>query len=265
MNILDELAEKARERVIRSKEILSEEQLIELVKAMPAQEHAFYKVLRKPGLSFICECKQASPSRGQIAETGSYQAEMIAASYEAAGADCISVLTEPSRFLGSLEDLESVCRDVSVPVLRKDFTVDPYMIYEARLKGADAILLIASLLKEEEIRSSLRICEELGMDALCEARNEEEIESLIRAGASIIGVNNRNLADFSVDSAHAAGLRKKVPQEILFVCESGLNSRSDTEAAEAAGADAVLIGEAMMKAEDPVLKLQELRGKRKEQ
>lgn len=257
MNILEQLAEAARYRVQQQKLEISEEDMKNRALSLPRKDHRFYQALAADGLTFICECKKASPSRGLIAPV--YDAGKAAESYLQAGADCISVLSEPKWFLGSDDDVTAAA-ETGLPVLRKDFTVDPYMIWQARVLGADAVLLIASLLKEEEVKQMLQICERLGLDALCEARSEEEIRMLVSAGAKIIGVNNRNLKDFSMDRSHAASLRQQVPEGVLFVVESGMRSREDTEQAEAIRADGVLIGEALMKAENPARKLQELKG-----
>ena len=218
----------------------------------------FEAALRKPGLSFICECKKASPSKGLIAPEFPYLE--IAKEYEAAGADCISVLTEPKWFLGSDMYLKEIASAVRLPCLRKDFTVDPYMIWEAKTLGAGAVLLIVSLLKEERLREFLQISEELGLSALTEVHDEAEAETAVRAGARIIGVNNRNLKDFTVDTGNSRRLREMVPEDVLFVSESGVKNAEDVAALRAAGADAVLIGEALMTAPDKKQKLRELRG-----
>ena len=184
----------------------------------------------------------------------------IVREYEMAGADCISVLTEPKWFLGSDKYLEEIAHTVAIPCLRKDFTVDEYMIYEAKLLGAQAVLLICAILSVEEIRAYLKICDELGMSALVEAHNETEVKAALEAGARIIGVNNRNLKDFTVDTDNSRRLRKLVPSEVLFVAESGVKTAEDIRTLEEIGVDAVLIGETLMKASDKRAKLKELRG-----
>lgn len=204
-------------------------------------------------MSFICECKKASPSKGLIAPEFPWD-------YEAAGADAISVLTEPKWFLGSDEYLQEIAAAVSVPCLRKDFTVDEYMIYEAKLLGASAVLLICAILPEGQIRDSIALCDALGLSALVEAHDEAEIDTALSARARIIGVNNRNLKDFSVDTGNSRRLRERVPENILFVSESGVKGPADVRALEAAGADAVLIGEALMRAPDKKQMLAGLRG-----
>ena len=258
MTILDKLAEHARERVAEAKIIRPYEDVKREALAMPRGSFEFEKALSKEGISFICECKKASPSKGIIAEDFPYLS--IAKDYEKAGADCISVLTEPKWFLGSDEYLREIASAVSIPCLRKDFTVDDYMIYEAKLLGAKAVLLICSILSEETIREYIGICDELGLSALVEAHDADEAEMAVRAGARIIGVNNRNLKDFSVDTGNSRHICELIPDNIIFVSESGVKNSSDIAALREARADAVLIGEALMKAPDKSAKLAELRG-----
>lgn len=258
MTILEQLAEHARERVAEAKKKKSLEEVRRFALAMPKGDFAFEKALKKPELSFICECKMASPSKGIIADDFPYVE--IAKEYEEAGADCISVLTEPKWFLGKDEYLKEIAERVMVPCLRKDFTVDEYMIYEAKLMGASAVLLICSILTEKEIADYIKICDSLGLSALVEVHSAQEVQTAINAGARIIGVNNRNLKDFTVDTSNSKRLRSLVPERILFVAESGVKSRSDIEALQEIGVDAVLIGETLMKSNDKRAKLQELRG-----
>lgn len=258
MTILDQLAEYARERVEKAKENISLEKIKSLAYALPKGDFAFEKSLGKKKLSFICECKKASPSKGLIAEEFPY-AE-IAKEYEDAGADCISVLTEPKWFLGKDEYLKEIAEKVSIPCLRKDFTVDEYMIYEAKILGASAVLLICSILSEDQIADYIKICDSLGLSALVEVHNEQEIKTAIKGGARMIGVNNRNLKDFTVDTENSRRLQSLVPEDIIFVAESGVKTRADIEALQESQVDAVLIGETLMKAHDKRLKLQELRG-----
>ena len=184
----------------------------------------------------------------------------IAKEYEAAGADCISVLTEPKWFLGSDTYLEEIANSVSIPCLRKDFTIDDYMIYEAKVLGASAVLLICSILSEKQMKEYISICDELGLSALIEAHDEREINMALHAGARIIGVNNRNLKDFSVDTDNSCRLRELIPRDVLFVSESGVSSAEDVAKLRDIGADAVLIGETLMRAPDKKAKLAELRG-----
>ena len=257
MTILDEIAAYAKIRVKEAKNIESLESIKERAYQMPKGDFEFEKALKKQGLSFICECKKASPSKGVIAEHFPYVE--IAKQYEEAGADCISVLTEPKWFWGSLDYLKEISENVNIPLLRKDFTVDEYMIYEAKINGASAVLLIVSILSEDQIREYLKICDDLGMSAIVETHDKEEAETAIRAGARIIGVNNRNLKDFSVDNLLAANLRKSVPDDIIFVSESGIKDGNDTRLAYDSGADAVLVGETLMRADDKKKMLKSLK------
>ncbi len=258
MNILDQLADYARVRVQRDKERMP----LELVKAqalaLPVGDFPFERALGKPELSFICECKKASPSKGLIAPEFPYLD--IARAYEFAGADAISVLTEPKWFLGSDQYLSDIAAAVDIPCLRKDFTVDEYMIYQAKVLGASAVLLICSLLKEGEIRDSIALCDTLGLSALVEAHDEDEVKTALNAGARVIGVNNRNLKTFSVDTENSKRLRALIPPDVLFVSESGVGSAQDVAELRGVGADAVLIGETLMRAADKHAKLAELRG-----
>lgn len=259
MNILEEIAEKTRERYkAREKKvplsaIRSEAECME--NALEA--FAFEKALSQKELAFICEVKKASPSKGVIAEHFPYLE--IARQYEAAGADAISCLTEPHWFLGSDAYLKEITENVQIPVLRKDFTIGDYQIYEAKVLGASAVLLICALLDTAQVRDYLQLCSELGLSALVEAHDEKEIESALDAGARIVGVNNRNLKDFSVDVSNSARIRSLVPETVLFVSESGISSAEDVRAVRKSGADAVLVGETLMRAPDKKKKLEELK------
>lgn len=259
MSILDELADYAKQRVYLNKQAVSAEEMKAMAKALPRGDFEFESALSVPDISFICECKKASPSKGVIAEDFPYL--QIAKDYEKAGADCISVLTEPKWFLGSDEYLKQIAQSVSIPCLRKDFTVDEYMIYEAKVLGAKAVLLICSILSQQQIESYLGICDELGLSALVEAHDAEEIKLAVSAGARMIGVNNRNLKDFTVDTHNSARLRELVPASVLFVSESGIKTPEDVQALRQAGADAVLVGETLMRASDKKAMLAQLRGK----
>ncbi len=208
-------------------------------------------------MSFICEAKKASPSKGLIAPTFPYLD--IARDYEAAGAAAISCLTEPFRFLGDDRYLREIAETVSIPVLRKDFTVDEYMIYEARALGAAAVLLIVSLLSEEELRAYRQLAEELGMAALVETHDEREIETALHSGARILGVNNRDLTTFDVNLENSRRLRAMVPPDVVYVAESGIRAPQDVAAMAAVGADAVLVGEMLMRASDKRAMLAEMR------
>ncbi len=258
MDILEILAGSARERTEQNKKKISLEEIKSLALGMRKLDFEFEKALKKEDLAFICECKKASPSKGLIAPDFPYL--KIAKEYEAAGADCISVLTEPTRFLGSDGYLQEISEAVKIPCLRKDFTVDGYMIYEARVLGAKAVLLICSILSEEQIKEYIKICDSLGLSALVETHSEEEARTAISCGARVIGVNNRNLRDFSVDQSVSARLRDIVPESCAFVSESGVKTSEDVKKLREIGADAVLIGETLMRAENKAEKLKELKG-----
>ncbi len=258
MTILDRLADHARQRTALAEKALSPGELRERALALPRGDFAFENALKTPELAFICECKKASPSKGLIAPDYPYR--QIAREYEAAGADCLSVLTEPKWFLGSEVHLREIAAEVRIPCLRKDFTVSDYMIYEAKLLGASAVLLICAILAEEEIFEYLALCDELGLAALVEAHDEAEVRTALRAGARIIGVNNRNLKDFSVDTDNSRRLRSQIPSGVLFVSESGVDSAEDVARLREIGADAVLVGETLMRASDKKARLAELRG-----
>ena len=257
MTILDTIAENARERVKLAKESVPTRTIMEKALSLPKGDFAFEKALAKEGLSFRCECKKASPSKGLIAED--YPYEEIARAYEAAGADCISVLTEPKWFLGSLEHLKTVTSNVGIPCIRKDFTVDEYMIYEAKVCGASAVLLICSILPPDVVEKYIGICDELGISALVETHDEEEVKAAVSVGARSIGVNNRNLKDFSVDTGNSRRLRELVPAGTIFVSESGVKTAEDVKGLREMGADAVLVGETLMRADDKKAKLAELK------
>ena len=258
MTILDQLAEHAHERTERAKRKIPPGEIKQQALSFSKRNFDFENALKKTGLSFICECKKASPSKGLIAPDFPYL--KIAKEYEAAGADCISVLTEPKWFLGSDRYLREIADAVSIPCLRKDFTVDEYMIYEAKVLGASAVLLICSILSEEQIKEYISVCDVLGLSALVEAHDEKEIRMALNAGARLIGVNNRNLKDFSVDTDNSRRLRELIPRDVLFVSESGVSSAEDVEELREIGTDAVLIGEILMRAPDKKAKLDELRG-----
>lgn len=257
--ILDTIADHARVRTEEAKKKISLPEMKERALALPLETgFPFEKNLASDGIHFICECKKASPSKGLIAPDFPYLE--IAREYEEAGASAISVLTEPKWFLGSNEYLKEIAAAVGIPCLRKDFTVDEYMIYEAKTLGASAVLLICSLLPEETIKEWIGICDRLGMSALVEAHDEDEVRAAARAGARIIGVNNRNLKDFTVDIHNSGRLRRLVPENILFVAESGIKTGEDVEVLRQDKVNGVLIGETLMRAEDKKAMLNELRG-----
>lgn len=230
--------------------------------ALEKQEESFLfpfeKAIAKDDISFICEVKRASPSKGIIAEDFPYVE--IAKDYEKAGADCISVLTETDYFLGNDKYLREINDTVSIPTIRKDFIIDEYMIYEAKLLGASCVLLIAALLDTETLKEYMKICDSLGLSALVEAHDEDEIRSAAAAGARMIGVNNRNLKDFTVDIHNSGRLRGLVPKDILFVAESGIRTAQDIKVLRENGVNAVLIGETLMRSTDKGAMLADLKG-----
>lgn len=256
--VLDALAAHARERVEEKKRRLP---LAELKRQLRDREalsgFSFEAALREPGLSVIAEVKKASPSKGVIAEHFPYLE--IAKAYEAAGASCISVLTEPKWFLGDDRYLREIAAAVSLPCIRKDFTVDPYLIYEARELGASAVLLICALLGRAELEEYLGIAEELGLSALVEAHDEEEVGRAAEVGARVIGVNNRDLKSFTVNMENSLRLRAAAPDNCIFIAESGVRTPDDTRALRTVGADGILVGEALMRAENKAELLQALR------
>lgn len=258
MTILDELAEYAHGRTERARKEVPLEIIKQRALSLPKGTFSFENALKQTGISFICECKKASPSKGVISPDFPYL--NIAKEYENAGADCISVLTEPKWFLGRDEYLREIANAVHIPCLRKDFTVDEYMIYEAKLLGASAVLLICSILSEEQIKAYIGVCDKLGLSALVEVHDEREVQTALNAGARIIGVNNRNLKDFSVDTGNSCRLRERIPHDVLFVSESGVSCAEDVAELREIGADAVLVGETLMRASDKKAKLAELRG-----
>ena len=249
MTILEQLAKEAEIRVMRDREKVSFGEMKSLAEALPGEpENSFYKAVGKPGMSFICEVKKASPSKGIIDPVFDYL--RIAEEYEKAGADAVSCLTEPRYFLGSDDIFRAIRAQIKTPMIRKDFTVDPYQLYQAKVMGADCVLLICSLLNTETIARYLKICEDLGLAALVETHDGAEIASAVSAGARMIGVNNRNLKDFSVDFENAERLRDRIPADCLYVAESGVKSPEDVKILSRIGADAVLMGEVLMRAGD---------------
>lgn len=243
--ILDELAEHARERVAQDKTKTPLDKMKEQALSLPKGNFRFEKALKENDISIIAEVKKASPSKGVISQDFPYID--IAKEYEKAGATCVSVLTEPKWFLGSDEIFTDVRKTIDLPIIRKDFTIDEYQIYQAKVLGADAVLLICALLDTATIKEYLQICNELELSALVETHNEDEIQSALEAGARILGVNNRNLKDFTVNLDNASDLKKHVPEGVLFVAESGILSPADGVNLAKSGANALLIGEALMK------------------
>lgn len=256
--ILEELAALTRNRVAEEKKKIPADEMRRMAESLPVTgTFPFGKALRTPGLSFICEVKKASPSKGLIAPDFPYL--QIAREYEQADASAISVLTEPYRFLGSDQYLQEIAQSVNIPVLRKDFTVDSYMIDQAKTLGASAVLLICSILDDGAIREYMAQARELGLSALVEAHDAKEVERALAAGASILGVNNRDLRTFQVDVNNSVRLRAMVPPEIVFVSESGIRGPEDTKVLYENGTDAVLIGETLMRSADKKAALDQLR------
>lgn len=258
MMILTKLADSTRNRVEREKKQIQLEMVKKQALAMKKGDFSFEKVIAEGDISFICEVKRASPSKGMLVEEFPYV--QIAKDYEEAGASCISVLTEPDYFKGDKQYLKEISENVTVPLIRKDFIIDEYMIYDAKIHGASCVLLICSLLDKETMEKYIEICDNLGMSALVEAHDEEEIQKAVEAGARMIGVNNRDLKTFTVDIGNSERLRKLVPDNILFIAESGIKTNADINRLRKAKVNGVLIGETFMKAENKKEMLQKLRG-----
>lgn len=247
--MLDKIVAKTEERLIEAKNKKSLEELKEEVSKLEINDDfPFKEALKDPEIAIIAEVKKASPSKGLIAEDFDYIE--IAKEYEQAGASAISVLTEPYFFQGSKDYLKEISENVQIPILRKDFTIDEYMIWEAKSIGASAILLIVSILDDVQLEEYLDLAHELGLSAIVETHDAEEIKSAVDAGAQIIGVNNRNLADFTVDINNSISLRSLVSEDITFISESGIKTKEDVTRLKENNVDAVLIGETLMKSDD---------------
>ena len=278
--ILDTIARSAGKRVEQRKQVKSLEQMMKAACECREREgikgdaikragikrengtnevHPFKAALSKPGVSFICEVKKASPSKGLIAPDFPYVE--IARQYQEAGADAVSVLTEPEFFLGADRYLEEIHREIELPLLRKDFIVDEYQIYEAKVLGASAVLLICSLMDMEKLKRYMGICGSLGLSSLAEAHTDREVAMAAEAGADIIGINNRNLETFEVDFTNALRLRKLVDRGTIFVAESGIRTPEDIELLAENQVDAVLVGETLMRAADKKQALRELKSR----
>jgi indole-3-glycerol phosphate synthase len=258
MSILSEISKYAMIRVLKDKETMSLDRLKSLTENLPKGDFPFEEALKRPGISLICEIKKASPSKGIIDPEFNYL--KIAKEYEKGKADAISCLTEPKWFLGSDEIFKDIRKKVSLPMLRKDFVVDEYQIYQAKLLGANCILLIVSLLNKETLEKYINLAASLGLSALVETHDEEEIKTALSAGAKILGVNNRNLKDFSVDLNNAKRLRELIPENVIYVAESGIASLDDAKMLKEAGADALLIGEFLMRSDDKALLIKKIKG-----
>ena len=260
MNILEKITERTKERIEEEKKIVPLEEVRRQAeeKGIKDQIPVFEQALRADGLSFICEAKKASPSKGLIAPDFPYLA--IAKEYEQAGASAISCLTEPFYFQGADQYLREISAAVQIPVLRKDFTVDEYMIYQAKSLGASAVLLICAILDDGELRAYRQLAKELGLDALIEAHDEYEVGRVLNLGAEIVGVNNRDLRTFQVDMNNSIRLRKMAPDNVVFVSESGIRTPEDIRILYENKVDGVLIGETLMRSPDKKVALESLNG-----
>ena len=260
-NILEEIAARTRERIAKEKSCIFVSELenrIQEVNKNAGKRITFLQALQKDGMSYICEVKKASPSKGLIAPDFSYLA--IAKEYEQAGASAISCLTEPFYFQGADQYLREIAATVQIPVLRKDFTVDEYMIYQAKSLGASAVLLICAILDDGELRAYRQLAKELGLDALVEAHDDYEVDRALNLGAEIVGVNNRDLRTFQVDMNNSIRLRKMAPDNVVFVSESGIRTPEDIRLLYENKVDAVLIGETLMRSPDKKAALESLNG-----
>ena len=261
MNILEEIAAKTKERIQKEKSQISIQELIRQIESGEGKNHSertFLEALKKEGMSYICEVKKASPSKGLIAPDFPYVE--IAKEYGAAGASAISCLTEPFYFQGSDRYLKEITREVSIPVLRKDFTVDEYMLYQAKSLGASAVLLICAILEDAQLAAYGELARELGLDALVEAHDEHEVDRALNCGARIVGVNNRDLRTFQVDMNNSIRLRRMAPEDVVFVSESGIRTPEDIRLLYENQVDAVLIGETLMRSPDKKAALETLNG-----
>ena len=260
-NILEEIAARTRERIAKEKTCISVSELenrIQEVNKNARKRITFLQALQKDGMSYICEVKKASPSKGLIAPDFPYLT--IAKEYEQAGASAISCLTEPFYFQGADQYLREIAAAVQIPVLRKDFTVDEYMIYQAKSLGASAVLLICAILDDGELRAYRQLAKELGLDALVEAHDEYEVDRALNLGAEIVGVNNRDLRTFQVDMNNSIRLRKMAPDNVVFVSESGIRTPEDIRILYENKVDGVLIGETLMRSPDKKAALESLNG-----
>ena len=261
MNILETITERTKERIRGEKKQIPINEIRKKAEEKASSDttkFAFEQALRAEGLSFICEAKKASPSKGLIAPDFPYLA--IAKEYEQAGASAISCLTEPFYFQGADQYLREISAAVQIPVLRKDFTVDEYMIYQAKSLGASAVLLICAILDDGELRAYRQLAKELGLDALVEAHDEYEVDRALNLGAEIVGVNNRDLRTFQVDMNNSIRLRKMAPDNVVFVSESGIRTPEDIRLLYENKVDGVLIGETLMRSPDKKVALESLNG-----
>ncbi|MFT8909401.1 MAG: indole-3-glycerol phosphate synthase TrpC [Lentilactobacillus diolivorans] len=244
--ILDDLVQVTKVRLAKHQARESLTALKQRVAKMPQRTKPdFLTILKRPGLHVVSEVKKASPSKGTIVSDFPYL--QIAKDYDAAGADAISVLTEPDYFNGKLAYLNDISKNVSAPTLRKDFTIDPYMIYEAKANGASIILLIVAILNDQQLRDYRELAESLGMAAIVEAYTADEVTRALKSDAKIIGINNRNLKDFQVDFNNSLKLRAMVPAGIPVIAESGIKTQADVAKLAKAGFNGILMGETLMR------------------
>lgn len=256
--ILDDLVTVTKKRLLRHQQVLSLDELKQTVAQLPKDTQPnFLAILKQPALHIIAEVKQASPSKGTIVTDFPYVE--IATSYEKAGADAISVLTEPDYFNGHLPYLKHINDHVSVPTLRKDFTIDPYMIYEAKANGAGIILLIVAILDDQQLITYRELAESLGMQAIVEVHTAQEVQRALKSGANIIGINNRNLKTFQVDFNNSLRLRHMIPTTIPVVAESGIKTSEDVAILASAGFNAILMGETLMRSQQKATLIKEFK------
>ncbi len=263
MNILDKICETTKERIEKEKQKISLSEVRKIAESIKSVEKENYfnfekAISKKEKINFICEIKKASPSKGIITEDFDYI--KIAKNYQKAKADALSCLTEPHYFLGADEYLKEVKETVNIPILRKDFIIDEYMIYQSKNIKADAILLIAAVLDKYKLKDYFEIANSLGLSSLFEIHNGEELEKVLNLNPRIIGVNNRNLKTFEVDINNSVRLRKLIPNNIIFVSESGIKNRNDIKILEENKTNAVLIGETLMIKKDKEKEIKKLRG-----
>lgn len=257
--ILDEIVTKRKQRLADAIAKQSRSAIKNKALASPANDpEEVYQAFRQPGVHIIGEVKKASPSRGLIEPNFHYL--KIAQEYDQAGVTAISVLTEPDYFQGSLTYLQQIAHNVKTPALRKDFIIDDYMIYQARAAGAKIILLIVAILTPEQVKRYLELAHHLGLAALVEAHDEDEVHTALAAGAEMIGVNNRNLKSFTVDPHNCLRLRDAIPRDKIFIAESGIKSHDDIKQLQETGVNGVLIGETLMRANDKVQMIKNLKG-----
>ncbi|MEI0525840.1 indole-3-glycerol phosphate synthase TrpC [Brachyspira murdochii] len=258
MTILDNIVEKTKERVEINKKNISLQRIRELAENKSNNNNFLFENSIKKSVSFICEVKKASPSKGIISNDFDYI--NIAKDYERAGASALSCLTEPYYFLGSNEYLENIKKNISIPVLRKDFTIDEYMIYEAKAINADAVLLIAAILDKNQLADYFSLADSLGLSVIVEVHDEDDLNKALSSNTRIIGINNRNLKTFETSIKNTFDLIKLIPENIISISESGIKSREDIKLLEENKVNAVLIGEQLMRQKDKIKEIKTLMG-----